>query len=152
RLEFTARDRGSDENVMPGTLEPGDTRLRNLIGDQDLHSESKRCTSSPLRNLGSNQVDFGGMRRPASDTATSSSIVVGYMENANSASPASTSLSSSSMPRMPPTKSMLGSRRGSVIPSSGPSINSLKRATSRSSAIESPSVSGSRSVCHAPSR
>ena len=36
----------------------------------------------PLRSFGSNQVDFGGIRSPASATDSSSSIDVGYMEKA----------------------------------------------------------------------
>ena len=38
-----------------------------------------RWIKRPLRSLGSNQVDFGGMRRPASATAKSSLIEVGYI-------------------------------------------------------------------------
>ena len=42
----------------------------------------KRWMKSPLRSLGSNQVDLGGISRPASATDSSSSMDVGYMANA----------------------------------------------------------------------
>ena len=60
----------------------------------------------PLRSLGSNQVLLGGMTSPASETAISCSIEVGYIETAQAQSPESTRFSSSSVPRIPPTKSM----------------------------------------------
>ncbi len=52
---------------------------------------------------------------PASAIAISSSTVVGYMAKATSAAPLSTSRISSAGPRMPPTKSMRLSVRGSPI-------------------------------------
>ena len=57
--------------------------------------------NSPLRSLGSNQVDFGGIKRPASATAKSSSMEVGYREMA-AAQSSRHRRSSSSRPRMPP--------------------------------------------------
>ena len=66
----------------------------------------------PLRSFGSNQVDFGGIRSPASATDSSSSIDVGYMEKAIFMS-ASQRRSSSFTPRIPPTKSMRLSVLGS---------------------------------------
>ena len=38
--------------------------------------------NNPLRSFGSNQVDLGGMSRPASATSSSSRMEVGYMEKA----------------------------------------------------------------------
>ena len=40
------------------------------------------CKNSPLLNFGSNHVDFGGISMPASATANSSAMEVGYMEKA----------------------------------------------------------------------
>ena len=40
------------------------------------------CRNSPLLNFGSNHVDFGGISMPASATANSSAMEVGYMEKA----------------------------------------------------------------------
>lgn len=39
----------------------------------------------PLRSFGSNHVDFGGMRSPASATPINSVIEVGYIANADPA-------------------------------------------------------------------
>ena len=47
-----------------------------------LASYYKICKKSPLLSFGSNQVDFGGISMPASATANSSAMDVGYMENA----------------------------------------------------------------------
>ena len=46
-----------------------------------------RWMNSPLLSFGSNQVDFGGMRSPASATANSSSIEVGCSANATAMPP-----------------------------------------------------------------
>ena len=42
--------------------------------------------NNPLLNLGSNQVDLGGINSPASATANNSPIDVAYIENANTQS------------------------------------------------------------------
>ncbi len=73
---------------------------------------------SPLRSFGSNHVDFGGIIRPASAISVRSSSVVGYIENAIFIS-VSARFSSSVRPLMPPTKSILLSVRGSVMPNIG---------------------------------
>ena len=56
------------------------------------------------RNLGSNQVLFGGMMPPASAMVIKSATLVGNREKAQANSPLLTSFSNSSVPRMPPTK------------------------------------------------
>ena len=58
----------------------------------------------PSRSFGSNQVLLGGMIPPVSATTIKSSMSVGNIEKAQAYSPLSTSFSSSSVPRMPPTK------------------------------------------------
>ena len=42
----------------------------------------KRCINSPLRSFGSNHVDLGGISLPESAIRRSSSMEVGYIENA----------------------------------------------------------------------
>ena len=64
------------------------------------------------------------------------------IEMASCALPLSTSRSSSFVPRMPPTKPMFASVRGSVMPRRGSSRCSPRRATSSVSATVSRSVSG----------
>ena len=59
----------------------------------------------PLLSFGSNHVDFGGINRFASATAKSSSMDVGYIENASFIS-LSARRSSSDKPRIPPIKSI----------------------------------------------
>ena len=76
-------------------------------------------TNSPDLSLGSNQVDFGGIILSASASAINSSIVVWKREKATSYSPSSTSLSSSPSPRIPPTKWILWSVLGFLIPRTG---------------------------------
>ena len=71
--------------------------------------------NSPSRSFGSNHVLFGGMTRSASDTAMSSSTVVGYNQKATDQLPLSTNPASCSGPRTPPTKSIRGSDRWSFI-------------------------------------
>ena len=46
-----------------------------------------RWMSSPSRSFGSNQVLFGGMIAPASDTAIRSATLTGNIENATAALP-----------------------------------------------------------------
>ena len=48
---------------------------------------SNRCASRPLRSLGSNQVDLGGMISPASATRSSSAMLVGCRLKAMAQSP-----------------------------------------------------------------
>ena len=45
-------------------------------------SQSSLWMNMPERSFGSNQVDFGGISRPASATEMRSSMEVGYMEKA----------------------------------------------------------------------
>lgn len=47
-------------------------------------TQSNRAITSPLRIFGSNQVDFGGMNRPCSQTSMNCCIVTGASESANS--------------------------------------------------------------------
>ena len=77
-------------------------------------------TNKPLRSLGSNQVDFGGMVLPASATAMTSLMLVGCIEKATLI-PALTRFSNSCNPRIPPTKSIRLSVFGSWIPKIGES-------------------------------
>ena len=84
----------------------------------------------PLRSLGSNQVDLGGMILPLSAMAMSCATVVGNMENAARYWPLSTRFSSSAVPRMPPTKSIRFEVRGSSMPSTGESRLSWSTLTS----------------------
>ena len=72
----------------------------------------------PLLSFGSNQVDFGGINRFASATAKSSSIDVGYIENASFIS-LFARRSNSARPRIPPIKSILLSVLGFSIPRIG---------------------------------
>lgn len=58
---------------------------------------------------------------------------VGNIENATAKSPELTNLSSSSVPRMPPTKETRSFVRGSSIPSIGPNTFCCKMLTSRRS-------------------
>ena len=73
----------------------------------------------PLRSLGSNQVDLGGISFSASATFINSSIEVGYKEKAIFI-PALTLFSNSSKPLIPPTNSILWSIQGSSIPKKCP--------------------------------
>ena len=70
------------------------------------------CINSPLRSFGSNQVDLGGMRSPASATASSSSDGGGIHGERQLPYPRDTLRSSSLSPLMPPMKSMRLSVRG----------------------------------------
>lgn len=88
--------------------------------------------NNPLLNLGSNQVDLGGINSPASATANNSPIDVAYIENANTQS-SEHLLSSSPKPRIPPTKSILLSVLGSWIPKSGSKTLFWSTATSNPS-------------------
>jgi len=75
-----------------------------------------RCTTIPLFNFGSNQVDFGGIILPSSATFRRSFIEVGYSAKATLNSLLSTNLINSSIPSIPPTKSILLSVRGFRYP------------------------------------
>ena len=73
---------------------------------------------SPLLNFGSNQVDLGGIKSPLSATSNNSIIEVGYIANETFIS-VSALFSNSLSHLMPPTKSILESVLGSMIPSNG---------------------------------
>ena len=92
-----------------------------------LPSHESLCTNMPLRSFGSNQVDFGGIVSPASAIAITSSIRVGYSENATFIPPA-TSRSNSCNPRMPPTTSMAGLRGLGVLRPATTTISNYKAA------------------------
>jgi len=68
------------------------------------YSESILYKKNPDFNLGSNQVDLGGITCPASATLNKASIGVGYKEKATFHLPESTNFFNSSSPFMPPTK------------------------------------------------
>ena len=85
----------------------------------NIEHQSSVCISKPERSLGSNQVDFGGMIRPASATRRSWSMVQAGMAKAMDISPELTRFSNSPVPRMPPTKSILASVRMSPMPRIG---------------------------------
>ena len=72
-------------------------------------TDQKRWMNRPLRSFGSNHVDFGGMSIPASATDRSSSIEVGYMENAI---PSEASAASSSAPESADTSDKPDARIG----------------------------------------
>ena len=96
---------------------------------RSLYYRSIWWINSPLRSFGSNQVDFGGMRRSASATANSSWMEVGYMANATSMSLSALRFSSS-RPRIPPIKSIRLSVLGSPIPRTGVSSSRWRNDTS----------------------
>ena len=85
----------------------------------------------PLCNFGSNQVDFGGIMHPASEIAIRSSMGVGNREKATLISPLSTLRSNSFTPFTPPTKSILSSVLGLVIPKMGDIIKLCNMETSK---------------------
>lgn len=86
---------------------------------------AQHLTTKPDRGFGSNQVDLGGMIKPASATLINSSILVGYMAIATTQSSLHL-LTSSLCPLIPPTKSTLGSFLMSVTPTSGVRIRSVR--------------------------
>ena len=107
----------------------------------------------PSRSFGSNHVDLGGMMPPASAIAIRSSMPTGNSENATAARPLATSRSSSACPRIPPTKSMRLSVRGSPTPRCGPSTVRCNTSTSSASARDVPAGgAGNTSVCQRPAR
>ena len=77
----------SDTADSPGQASPQDTIDIRLNGGPEapsptLLSQGKRrhqnrCSTSPLRSLGSNHVDLGGMISPASDTVIRSPMLTG---------------------------------------------------------------------------
>jgi hypothetical protein len=79
-------------------------------------AHSSACESSPSASFGSNQVDFGGTRSPASATAINCSMRVWCSANAIAARRSRTRCSRSITPRAPPTKSIRFSVRGSPTP------------------------------------
>ena len=85
------RDSGRSGNVVGERRKPPPPGLRSRLSRTPAPKRVRvpypnLCINSPLRSFGSNQVDLGGMRSPASATANSSSMEVGYMENAASIS------------------------------------------------------------------
>ena len=80
--------------------------------------QSKHLQTKPSRGFGSNQVDFGGMIKPASAISVSSYSWTGYI--AKAATQSSLHLfTSSPSPRMPPTKSIRSSPLKSWMPRIG---------------------------------
>src|SRR3954468_1349895 len=118
------------DDVAAGGFQAVETALLELVGDEHFHI---RWINKPSRNFGSNQVDFGGMISPASETAIRSATLTGYSENPTAALPESTSVSSPLVPRAPPTKSMRLSVRTSAIFRTGASKCSCRTLTSRTS-------------------
>src|SRR3954468_2236754 len=118
------------DHVAAGGFQAVETALLELVGDEHFHI---RWINKPSRNFGSNQVDFGGMISPASETAIRSATFTGYSENPTAALPESTSVSSPLVPRAPPTKSMRLSVRTSAIFRTGASKCSCRTLTSRTS-------------------
>ena len=80
--------------------------------------QSKQRTTYPSRGFGSNQVDLGGIIRPASAISINSFSWTGYIAIAATQSSLHLLISSGS-PLIPPTKSILSSERKSEIPSIG---------------------------------
>src|SRR5680860_1305809 len=109
--------------------------IRNTIYDI-LYTNYSLWIKMPLRSLGSNQVDLGGISLSASATFISSPMEVGYKEKATFI-PAFTLFSNSSKPLIPPTNSILWSVRGSFISKIGVSKLFCSIDTSRLSTTSS---------------
>ena len=91
--------------------------------------QSKHLVTKPSLGLGSNQVLFGGIMRPASAISINSYNCTGYI--AKAATQSSWHLfTSSSSPLIPPTKSILSSHLKSEIPKIGDRTKSVNNCES----------------------
>ena len=106
------------------------------------------CTNKPLRSFGSNQVDFGGITLFSSAICISSATEVGNIANASAISPLSTRRSSSPNPRIPPTKSIRLSVRGSPMAKIGSNSCFCRMDTSSLAMLSSSSTDALNATDH----
>ena len=106
-----------------------------------------RRTKRPLRSLGENHVDLGGMVSPASATSMTWATDAGCREKATPPAPARRSSPAASVP---PTNEMRGSSVGFATPSTGPIARSCRSVASSEAAGSSGSGPSNASSRQAP--